>query len=65
MRRAADDDMDKRKIAGAIIMSRDKCWNDFLSINDPLIPWALKVLAPYAKGRDDAPECLKKATPQS
>ena len=60
LRRAAGDDVAKLKVAGYILMCRDKCWGDFLKLRDPLMGWALDVLRPWAKGDENAPEILRR-----
>ena len=52
-------DVEKRKIAGLILISRDWCWNDFLTLDDPLKGWALDTLAQYVQPDDGAPEALR------
>lgn len=47
--RAAQDDAEKRSVAGLILVSRDWCWKEFLALNDPLTSWAISVLRPYAE----------------
>ena len=60
LRRAAGDDVAKLKVAGLILVSRDKCWPDFLKLrDDPLAGWALDVLRPWAEGDEHAPPVLK------
>src|SRR5690606_22816775 len=59
LRRAAGDDVAKLKVAGLILVSRDKCWPDFLKLRDPLAGWALDVLRPWAEGDENAPSVLK------
>jgi hypothetical protein len=66
LRRAASDDIEKRKVAGLILVSRDWCWKEFLSLNDPITEWALDELAKWVQDGDNAPEMLKtkSSTPQ-
>ena len=61
LRRAAGDNTEKLKIAGYILICRDKCWKDFaeLADHDPLGNWALDELAQWVQDDDDAPEMLK------
>jgi uncharacterized protein YjbI with pentapeptide repeats len=47
LRQAADNDVEKLKIAGYIAINTDKCWSDFLAIDDPLKEWAISVLRSY------------------
>lgn len=56
LRRAAGGDIEKRKVAGLIAVSRDMCWKDFLALRDPFTGWALSVLREYVVDGDDAPE---------
>ena len=62
--RAAGEDIERRKVAGLILVSRDWCWGKFLAIESGQIEsgqheWALSVLRQYVKDGDDAPEILK------
>ena len=57
--RAAGDDIEKRKIAGLILVSRDWCWDKFLKIGDPLQDWAIDTLQQYVVDGDGAPKALK------
>src|SRR3989442_153793 len=41
LRRDAREDIEKRKVAGLILMSTDMCWDDFLRLESPLRQWAL------------------------
>ena len=59
LRRAAGDDVAKRKIAGLILVSFDWCWEKFLSIDEPLRDWALDELAKRAQPEDSAPDCVR------
>ena len=58
--RAAGDNVELRKIAGLILVSRDWCWDDFIKINDPLAIWALTELSKYVQPDDDAPAVLRR-----
>lgn len=58
LRRDAGDDLEKLKIAGFILVSRDLCWEDFLELDDPLKDWALGVLRQWAQDDPYAPELL-------
>ena len=58
--RAAEGDIEKRKIAGLILVSRDWCWRDFLALDDPLKDWALVTLAAHVQPDDDAPSVLRR-----
>jgi hypothetical protein len=60
LRREAGADVEKRKVAGLILISRDWCWNDFLRLKDqdPLAEWAVGVLATYVTENDAAPPVI-------
>src|SRR3990167_9028184 len=55
LRQAADDDVDKLKIAGFILVSRGKCWRGFSAMVDPLKDWALDTLAALVLDNNGAP----------
>ena len=61
LRRAAGDDIAKLKAAGLILISRDKCWREFLvmAAHEPLADWALDELARWVQPGDGAPEVLR------
>jgi hypothetical protein len=60
LRLASGDDTEKRKVAGLVLVSRDWCWDQFLSLGDPLRGWALDVLAAAADPGDASiPGCLR------
>lgn len=59
LRRAAVFDIEKRKIAGLILISHDWCWDKFLKIGDPLQDWAIDTLKQYVVDGDGAPKALK------
>jgi hypothetical protein len=61
LHRAAGDDVDRRKVAGLVSISRDWCWGQFAALiaTDPLGPWAIEVLREYVKDWDGAPEILR------
>ena len=56
--RAAGYDIDKRMVAGLILVSRDWGWEKFLAIDRPLKEWAITTLQPWVKEGDHAPEVL-------
>jgi glutathione S-transferase len=58
---AARQDVDKRSFAGLVAVSRDWCWEKFISLDHPLWPWALEVFAGYVTVGDGAPECVRSA----
>jgi uncharacterized protein YjbI with pentapeptide repeats len=47
LRQAAGDDIEKVKVAAYIAFNENKCWSDFLAINDPLKDWAVSVVKKY------------------
>lgn len=56
----AGKDVEKRKVAGFILMSRDFCWRDFTTLrNDPLWQWAIDTIAGYVVEGDNAPYLLR------
>ncbi len=59
LRRAADEDGEKLKIAGVVTIMHPWCWEKFLGFKDPLEGWALEVLAPLVKDGDNAPKVLR------
>jgi len=60
LRSAASNDIEKLKIAGYILVCRDKCWREFsrLAARDPLGDWALGTLAKWVQAGDGAPEIV-------
>ena len=66
LRRAAADDVQRRMLAGLILISRDWCWEKFLALEiDPDVrQWALTELRQWVKAGDGAPEALKTAPEQ-
>ena len=58
--RWSGDDVEKRKVAGLVLVSRDWCWKDFLKIRgDPLFEPTMKYLAKFVKDGDRAPDILR------
>jgi len=55
----ADDDTDKRMVAGLILVSRDWCWEQFLLLDHPLKQWAIDELAKWVTDGDHAPAAIK------
>lgn len=55
---AAEDDIDKLKLASLISTQQQWCWDDFLALNDPLQDWALDELAKWHVEGDNAPEFI-------
>jgi hypothetical protein len=45
-------------VAGLILVSRDWCWNKFLSIEHDQREWAITTLAEYVQEDDGAPQVL-------
>jgi hypothetical protein len=64
LRQAAGDNIDQRKMAGLVRVSRDWCWGQFLKMNsDPMLEWALNELAKYVANGDYVPdELARRAT---
>ena len=56
---AANGDFEKRMVAGLLLVSLDWCWDEFLKIEHPLMPWALSEFKKYVKDGDNAPEILR------
>ena len=61
----AEDDIEKRSLAGLISVSTDWCWEKFLSVDHSMREWALDTLAQYAVDGDDAPEEIKKRSKEA
>ena len=61
LRRAAGDDIAKLKVAGLLLVCREKCWSEFAGMakRDPLGDWALDSLAEWAAEGDGAPEIVR------
>ena len=53
LRRHAGEDMDKRMLAGLILISRDWCWSEFAQILHPRRQWAIDALASHLREDDD------------
>jgi len=58
LKRAAGDDIAKLKVAGVILLCREKCWRELLAIRDPLTGWAIGVLREWVQDGDGAPKEL-------
>jgi hypothetical protein len=59
LRRSADS-IDREMVAGFVLISRNRCWSQFLSLrNHPEFPWAIGVLREWAKGDAAAPAILR------
>ena len=58
LRRAAAGDVERRKVAGLVLVSRDWCWEQFLAIESDLRGWALDTLAAHITEGDNAPAIL-------
>jgi hypothetical protein len=65
LKRAAEDNVQKRQLAGLILISTDWCWSDFLKLRHPLKKWALTELAKWVVDGDDAPSVLTKLAEKS
>jgi hypothetical protein len=59
IRREAGENVERRKIAGMVLISTGWCWNEFLALGDPQTGWALEVLRGYVIEGDYAPKWLK------
>jgi hypothetical protein len=59
LKRSSGDDTAKLKVAGFILICREKCWSEFLDIRDPLAGWAIGVLADWVQDGDGAPDCVR------
>jgi hypothetical protein len=59
LKRSSGDDTAKLKVAGFILICREKCWSEFLDIRDPLAGWAIGVLADWVQDGDGAPYCVR------
>jgi len=60
--RASGDDIEKRKVAGLILVSRDWCWSHFVALSgDPLWQWAIDTLSAYVIDGDSSPKILRRA----
>ena len=59
LRRAAGHDVQKRMVAGLILVSPDWCWDKFLSIESELRDWSITTLREYVQDGDNAPEILR------
>lgn len=59
LRRSSGNDIQKRMVAGLILVSRDWCWDQFLAIEHEQREWALGVLRQYVKDGDGAPDVLR------
>ena len=58
LKRAAGADIQKRSLAGLILISRDWCWKEFLSLDHTEREWALGELAKWVQDGDRHPEIL-------
>jgi uncharacterized protein YjbI with pentapeptide repeats len=55
LRRAAGDDVEKRMIAGLVLLSRDWCWSRFEKIEHPQRQWAIDTLVKYLRDYNVGP----------
>jgi uncharacterized protein YjbI with pentapeptide repeats len=60
--RAAGDDIQKRMVAGLILVSRDWCWNKFLQIEHDHRQWAIDTMREYVRDGDNVPDILRSKT---
>ncbi len=58
LRREVGENLEKRCLAGCILISTDWCWQKFLSLDHPQKQWAIGVLLPWIKEGDNAPKEL-------
>ena len=58
LRCAAGDNVQRRSVAGLVLVSRDWCWDQFLTIEHSELEWALAELRKWVQNSDDAPEVL-------
>ena len=60
LKRAAQQDVPRRMLAGLVLVSRDWCWQNFVEadIASDLRQWALTELRKWVKAEDCAPEFL-------
>ncbi len=57
---AAGDQVDRRCIAGLVLVSRDWCWDDFAEkLTNAQRTWAVSALRPRIKPGDGAPKVLR------
>ena len=59
LRQSAGDNVQRRMVAGLVLVSHDWCWGEFLALDIPEREWALETLAAYVKD-DGAPEALRR-----
>ena len=61
LKRAADDNVPRRMLAGLILISRDWCWKQFLAldIDTSVRQWALDELRGWVQDGDNAPDVLR------
>ena len=65
LRRAAGEDVEKRMVAGLILVSRDWCWDKFAQIEHPQRQWAINELAKWVEDGDDTPKIIREAQKQA
>ena len=55
LRQAAGDDVERLQVAGLILVCKDKCWEDFMQIEQiiKLKDWSLEVFKPFFKAHPD------------
>jgi hypothetical protein len=59
LRRWSGDSVEKRSLAGLILISTDWCWDKFLAMDHPLRAEALTELARWITDGDGAPDCVR------
>jgi hypothetical protein len=58
--RVSANTIDQEMVAGFILISRHRCWNQFLGLrNHPQFDWAIGVLRHWARNDDSAPNILR------
>jgi hypothetical protein len=55
LRQSAGDDVDRRCLAGGILLSTDWCWRQMLANDHPQKQWAIETLLPWIQDNDNAP----------
>ena len=58
LKRSAGDNIAKLKVAGLLLVMREKCWSDFFNLHDPMTSWAVGVLRKSIVDGDMHPEIL-------
>ena len=61
LRCAAGNNVERRMVAGLVLVSRDWCWQDFAKLQHPESQWAIQTLAAYVQPDDRAPTVVREA----